>query len=132
MENIAMADFGRAGNRTGWGPASHAKPAFRHSLFDGDISRRRTGSGAILPRWEHRGVYRVVGGRAAGNGQVSRGEFRVAGFGTGLRNHRQRIATDELAVLRNCERIFLLECGGTLATVDLAGGFSRGIAHTIW
>jgi eukaryotic-like serine/threonine-protein kinase len=37
-------------------------------------------------------------------------------------------SSDELAVLRTCEKIFLLDCGGTLATVDLAGGSPRDLA----
>jgi eukaryotic-like serine/threonine-protein kinase len=37
-------------------------------------------------------------------------------------------SSDEVAVLRDCESIFLLDCGGTLATVSLAGGSPRDIA----
>jgi serine/threonine protein kinase len=39
-------------------------------------------------------------------------------------------ATDELAVLQDCEPLFLLDCGGTLASVNLAGGSPRSLlAH---
>lgn len=37
-------------------------------------------------------------------------------------------SSDQLAVLRTCERIFLLDCGGTLASVDLSGGSPRELA----
>jgi serine/threonine protein kinase len=37
-------------------------------------------------------------------------------------------SSDQLAVFRNCEHFFLLECGGTLATVSLAGGSPRELA----
>ncbi len=40
-------------------------------------------------------------------------------------------SSDQLAVLRDCEHIFLLECGGTLATVSLAGGSPRDLAGHI-
>ena len=40
-------------------------------------------------------------------------------------------STDQLAILRNCEHVFLLECGGTLATVSLAGGSPRDLAGHI-
>jgi len=36
--------------------------------------------------------------------------------------------TDELAVLMGCEPVFLIDCGGTLATVSLAGGSPRDLA----
>ncbi|MGB9070069.1 MAG: protein kinase [Candidatus Acidiferrales bacterium] len=59
------------------------------------------------------------------------GSFESRDLGVGPATIASASATDELAVLRNCERIFLLECGGTLATVDLAGGFPRDIASHI-
>ena len=59
------------------------------------------------------------------------GSFESRDLGLGSATIASASATDELAVLRNCERIFLLECGGTLATVDLAGGFPRDIASHI-
>jgi eukaryotic-like serine/threonine-protein kinase len=59
------------------------------------------------------------------------GSFESRDLGVGSATIASASATDELAVLRNCERIFLLECGGTLATVDLAGGFPRDIASHI-
>jgi eukaryotic-like serine/threonine-protein kinase len=40
-------------------------------------------------------------------------------------------ATDELAVLLGCEDVYFLECGGTLATVSLAGGSPRKLAEHI-
>ena len=40
-------------------------------------------------------------------------------------------ASDELAVFRTCERVFILDCGGTLATVSLAGGSPRDVAGHI-
>jgi eukaryotic-like serine/threonine-protein kinase len=40
-------------------------------------------------------------------------------------------STDQLAILRDCEHVFLLECGGTLATVSLAGGSPRDLAGHI-
>ena len=40
-------------------------------------------------------------------------------------------ASDELAVFRGCERVFILDCGGTLATVSLAGGSPRDMAGHI-
>ena len=39
--------------------------------------------------------------------------------------------SDQLAVFRDCERVFLLDCGGTLATVSLAGGSPRDLAGHI-
>lgn len=39
--------------------------------------------------------------------------------------------TDELAVLLGCEYGFLVECGGTLATVNLAGGSPRNLAEHV-
>ncbi|MFZ3216465.1 MAG: protein kinase [Candidatus Acidiferrales bacterium] len=36
--------------------------------------------------------------------------------------------SDELAVLEGCERVFLVDCGGNLATVSLAGGAPRDLA----
>jgi serine/threonine protein kinase len=45
-------------------------------------------------------------------------------------------SSDQLAVLRNCEHIFVLDCGGTLATVSLAGGSPRDltghVAYADW
>jgi eukaryotic-like serine/threonine-protein kinase len=40
-------------------------------------------------------------------------------------------AADELAVFRDCEQVFVLDCGGTLATVSLAGGSPRDLAGHI-
>lgn len=44
--------------------------------------------------------------------------------------------SDELAVLRGCEYIFLLDCGGTLASVSLSGGSPRDltghVAYADW
>ena len=40
-------------------------------------------------------------------------------------------SSDELAVIRGCEVIFILDCGGTLATVSLAGGSPRDMAGHI-
>jgi eukaryotic-like serine/threonine-protein kinase len=40
-------------------------------------------------------------------------------------------SSDMLAVLRDCEYVFLLDCGGTLATVNLAGGSPRDLAAHI-
>jgi len=37
-------------------------------------------------------------------------------------------SSDELAVLQGCETVFLMDCGGTLATVSLAGGAPRALA----
>jgi Tol biopolymer transport system component/predicted Ser/Thr protein kinase len=37
-------------------------------------------------------------------------------------------ASDELAVFRGCEYIFLMDCGGTLASVSLSGGSPRDLA----
>jgi eukaryotic-like serine/threonine-protein kinase len=59
------------------------------------------------------------------------GSFESRDLGVGSATIASASATDELAVLRNCKRIFLLECGGTLATVDLAGGSPRDIAGHI-
>jgi serine/threonine protein kinase/Tol biopolymer transport system component len=36
--------------------------------------------------------------------------------------------SDELVVLEGCEYVFLLDCGGTLASVNLAGGSPRSLA----
>ena len=45
-------------------------------------------------------------------------------------------SSDQLAVLLNCESVFLLDCGGILATVSLAGGSPRvltgHIAYADW
>jgi len=35
---------------------------------------------------------------------------------------------DELAVIEECEAVFILDCGGTLGVVNLAGGAPRGVA----
>jgi eukaryotic-like serine/threonine-protein kinase len=59
------------------------------------------------------------------------GSFESRDLGVGSATIASASATDELAVLRNCEHIFLLECGGTLATVDLAGGSPRDIASHV-
>jgi eukaryotic-like serine/threonine-protein kinase len=40
-------------------------------------------------------------------------------------------ASDELAVLRGCEVVFLVDCAGTLATVNLAGGSPRDLAEHV-
>ena len=40
-------------------------------------------------------------------------------------------STDELAVLLGCEYGYLVECGGTLATVSLAGGSPRSLAEHV-
>lgn len=40
-------------------------------------------------------------------------------------------SSDELAVLLGCEYGFLVECGGTLATVSLAGGSPRNLAEHV-
>jgi eukaryotic-like serine/threonine-protein kinase len=40
-------------------------------------------------------------------------------------------SADELAVFRDCERIFVVDCGGTLATVNLAGGSPRDVSGHI-
>lgn len=40
-------------------------------------------------------------------------------------------SSDELAVLQGCEYIFLVDCGGTLATVSLAGGSPRALAEHV-
>jgi eukaryotic-like serine/threonine-protein kinase len=40
-------------------------------------------------------------------------------------------SSDELAVLLGCERVFLIDCGGTLATVSLAGGSPRALAQHV-
>ena len=40
-------------------------------------------------------------------------------------------SSDQLAIVRDCEPIFLLDCGGTLATVSLAGGSPRDLAGHI-
>ena len=40
-------------------------------------------------------------------------------------------SSDQLAVLRNCEHIFVLDCGGILATVSLAGGSPRDLVPNI-
>ncbi len=37
-------------------------------------------------------------------------------------------SSDELAVLMGCEPVFIVDCGGTLATVSLAGGSPRALA----
>ncbi len=39
--------------------------------------------------------------------------------------------SDELAVLMGCEPVFLIDCGGTLATVSLAGGSPRDLAQHV-
>ena len=39
--------------------------------------------------------------------------------------------TDELAVIEGCEAVFILDCGGALATVSLAGGAPRPIADHV-
>jgi eukaryotic-like serine/threonine-protein kinase len=39
--------------------------------------------------------------------------------------------SDELATLRGCEYIFLMECGGTLASLSLAGGSPRDLAGNV-
>jgi serine/threonine protein kinase/Tol biopolymer transport system component len=45
-------------------------------------------------------------------------------------------SSDQLAVLRNCEHIFVLDCGGTLATASLAAGSPRDlighVAYADW
>jgi serine/threonine protein kinase/Tol biopolymer transport system component len=40
-------------------------------------------------------------------------------------------ASDELAILRGCEYIFLMDCGGTLASVSLAGGSPRDLTGNV-
>jgi eukaryotic-like serine/threonine-protein kinase len=40
-------------------------------------------------------------------------------------------SSDELAVLQGCEYIFLVDCGGTLSTVNLAGGSPRDLAEHV-
>jgi Tol biopolymer transport system component/predicted Ser/Thr protein kinase len=40
-------------------------------------------------------------------------------------------ASDELAVFRGCDQVFLIDCGGTLATVSLAGGAPRDLAEHV-
>jgi eukaryotic-like serine/threonine-protein kinase len=40
-------------------------------------------------------------------------------------------SSDELAVLEGCEFVFLVDCGGTLATVSLSGGSPRAIAEHV-
>jgi eukaryotic-like serine/threonine-protein kinase len=40
-------------------------------------------------------------------------------------------SSDELAILRGCEYIFLMDCGGTLASVSLAGGSPRDLAGNV-
>jgi eukaryotic-like serine/threonine-protein kinase len=40
-------------------------------------------------------------------------------------------SSDELALLMNCEPLFLIDCGGTLATVSLDGGAPRQIAEHV-
>jgi len=40
-------------------------------------------------------------------------------------------SSDELAVLLNCEPVFIADCGGTLATVSLAGGAPRDLAEHV-
>ncbi len=40
-------------------------------------------------------------------------------------------SSDELAVLWGCEYVFLVDCGGTLATVSLAGGSPRDLARHV-
>ena len=40
-------------------------------------------------------------------------------------------ASDELAVLRGCEYVFLVDCAGTLSTVNLAGGSPRDLAEHV-
>ena len=40
-------------------------------------------------------------------------------------------SSDELAVLGGCEYVFLVDCGGTLATVSLAGGSPRDLARHV-
>jgi serine/threonine protein kinase/Tol biopolymer transport system component len=39
--------------------------------------------------------------------------------------------SDELAIVRGCEYIFLMDCGGTLASVSLAGGSPRDLAGNV-
>jgi eukaryotic-like serine/threonine-protein kinase len=45
-------------------------------------------------------------------------------------------SSDQLAVLLNCEHVFMLDCGGTLATVSLSGGSPRDltghVAYADW
>jgi Tol biopolymer transport system component/predicted Ser/Thr protein kinase len=40
-------------------------------------------------------------------------------------------STDELAVIEGCEYIFLVDCGGTLASVNLSGGAPRELAEHV-
>jgi Tol biopolymer transport system component len=40
-------------------------------------------------------------------------------------------SSDQLAVLMGCEPVFLVDCGGTLATVSLAGGSPRDLAPRV-
>jgi eukaryotic-like serine/threonine-protein kinase len=40
-------------------------------------------------------------------------------------------SSDELAVLSGCEPVFIIDCGGTLSTVSLAGGAPRGLAEHV-
>jgi len=40
-------------------------------------------------------------------------------------------SSDELAVFLGCEEVFLINCGGTLATVNLAGGSPRTLAEHV-
>jgi eukaryotic-like serine/threonine-protein kinase len=86
-------------------------------------------------RFSHDGNSVVYSGLWEG-GPLEIDTFRVGSFesrdlGVGSATIASASSTDELAVLRNCVRIFLLDCGGTLATVDLAGGSPRDVAKNI-
>ncbi len=61
--------------------------------------------------------------------RVGRPESRNLGIGSTMVAGVS--ATDELAVFQDCERVFVLDCGGTLATVSLAGGSPRDLAAHI-
>ena len=40
-------------------------------------------------------------------------------------------SSDQLAVLQGCEHVFLVDCAGTLSTVNLAGGSPRNLAEHV-
>ena len=84
-------------------------------------------------RFSHDGNTVVYSGEWGSSGPREIDTFRVGSIesrdlGIPDANVAAVSSSDELAVLRTCEKIFLLDCGGTLATVDLAGGSPRDLA----
>jgi eukaryotic-like serine/threonine-protein kinase len=105
------------------------KPDLQYNL----VSYREGELGAA--RFTHDGQTVVYSGRWEGGArQVSTYRLGSAGsrdLGISSAMLAGVSSQDELAVLVNCEHIFLLDCGGTLATVSLVGGSPLEIAGDI-